>query len=61
MVQRSGLVSKSWSSGVVSHPFTESCCIGLLERMAEDNHKMEGYFGKKHLIPDGGFSPESKY
>ncbi|RXH71582.1 hypothetical protein DVH24_018937 [Malus domestica] len=40
---------------------TESCCIGLLERMAEDNCKMEGSFGKKHLIPDEGFFPESKY
>ena len=39
----------------------------LLERMAEDNKKMErstegaGHFGKKNLIPDGAFSPKSKY
>lgn len=30
------------------------------DRMAEDNEKM-GYFGKENLIPDGAFSPESKY
>ena len=39
----------------------------LLERMAEDNEKMErstegeGHFGKENLIPDGAFSSESKY
>ncbi|TQD88389.1 hypothetical protein C1H46_026048 [Malus baccata] len=38
----------------------------LLERMA-NNDKMErstegaGHFGKENLIPDGAFSPESKY
>ncbi|TQD98956.1 hypothetical protein C1H46_015426 [Malus baccata] len=35
--------------------------------MVEDNKKMErstegaGHFGKENLIPDGAFSPESKY
>ncbi|CAN6700723.1 unnamed protein product [Malus baccata var. baccata] len=39
----------------------------LLERMAEDNEKMErsaeceGHFGKENLIQDGAFSLESKY
>ncbi|RXH93148.1 hypothetical protein DVH24_013724 [Malus domestica] len=39
----------------------------LLERMAEDNEKMErstegaGHFGKVNSIPDGAFSPKSKY
>ncbi|CAN6570626.1 unnamed protein product [Malus baccata var. baccata] len=38
-----------------------------MERMAEDKEKMErstegaGHFGKEDLIPDGAFSPESKY
>ncbi|KAB2619840.1 hypothetical protein D8674_039732 [Pyrus ussuriensis x Pyrus communis] len=39
----------------------------MLERMAEDNERMEGSaegegcFGKKNLIPNEAFSPESKY
>ena len=41
--------------------------VELLERMAEDNEKMEmstqgeGHFGMENLIPDGAFSPEFKY